>query len=118
MPPLFDFRLGPPDPPGKSAEKGSPGADVKERYEHPKMWRVLLHNDDYTTQEFVVEILITVFRKSRLEATRIMLSVHRSGKGIAGVYTKEIAETKATQATDHARSAGYPLLITTEPDTQ
>lgn len=80
------------------------------------MYKVLLHNDDFTTMEFVVEILTNVFRKSRVEATRIMLLIHNTGKGVAGVYTKEIAEAKADQATDRARSAGYPLLATIEPE--
>ena len=110
-------RMGPPEPPpSKPVEKGAPGAQVKERVEKPKMWRVLLYNDDYTTMEFVVEVLMEVFRKTMAEATRVMLTVHRSGKGVAGVYTKEVAETKASQATDRARAAGYPLLVTTEPE--
>jgi ATP-dependent Clp protease adaptor protein ClpS len=114
---MRDLRLGPPgNPPDKPSEKGSPGADVKERVEKPKMWRVLLFNDDYTTMEFVIEVLMEVFRKTMPEATRVMLTVHRSGKGVAGVYTREVAETKATQATDRARTAGYPLLVTTEPE--
>jgi ATP-dependent Clp protease adaptor protein ClpS len=106
----------PHEPPGRPDEKIAPGSDVKERVEKPRMFRVLLHNDDYTTMEFVVEVLITVFRKSQVEATRIMLTVHRSGKGIAGVYTREVAETKATEAVDRARSAGFPLLATSEPE--
>lgn len=97
-------------------EKGAPGAQVKDRVEKPRMWKVLLHNDDYTTQEFVVWVLMEVFRKSRVEAVRVMLHVHTSGKGVAGVYTKEVAETRAAQATDRARAAGFPLLVTTEPE--
>lgn len=116
---MRDLRCGPPgNPPDHSTEKGAPGTDVKERVEKPKMWRVLLFNDDYTTMEFVVEVLMEVFRKSMPEATRVMLTIHRSGKGVAGVYTKEVAETKASQATDRARAAGYPLLVTTEPEPQ
>jgi ATP-dependent Clp protease adaptor protein ClpS len=80
------------------------------------MFKVLFHNDDYTTMEFVVEILMGVFRRTRVEATRIMLSVHRTGKGVAGVYTREVAETKAGLAMDRARERGYPLLVTTEPE--
>ncbi len=114
---MHDLRCGPPgNPPDKPSERLAPGADVKERVEKPKMWRVLVHNDDYTTMEFVVEVLIEVFRKTAAEATRVMLTIHRSGKGVAGVYTKEVAETKASQATDRARAAGYPLLVTTEPE--
>ena len=108
----------PPKPPGRpgGGVKEAPGADVKERIEKPRMFKVLLHNDDFTTMEFVVEVLTQVFRRSRIEATRIMLLVHNNGKGVAGVYTKEVAETKATQAIDMARGAGYPLLATTEPE--
>jgi ATP-dependent Clp protease adaptor protein ClpS len=96
--------------------RGSPGTDVKERTEKPRMHKVLFHNDDYTTMEFVLEVLMAVFRRSRVEATRIMLTVHQGGKGVAGVYTREIAETKATATMDRARAAGFPLLVTTEPE--
>ena len=84
--------------------------------EKPRQHKVILHNDHYTTMEFVIEVLAGVFRRTRVEATRIMLSVHRSGKGVAGVYTREIAETKAQLAMDRARERGYPLLVTTEPE--
>jgi ATP-dependent Clp protease adaptor protein ClpS len=96
--------------------RGTPGTDVKERTEKPRMHKVLFHNDDYTTMEFVLEMLMSVFRRSRVEATRIMLTVHQGGKGVAGVYTREIAETKATATMDRARAAGFPLLVTTEPE--
>lgn len=128
-------RMGPDnDPPEKPPGKGPPdkgpdrggrpaggtkesaGTDVKERVEKPRMYKVLLHNDDYTTMEFVVLVLTQVFHRSRIESTRIMLLVHNNGKGVAGVYTREVAETKATQAIDVARAAGYPLLATTEPE--
>ncbi len=89
---------------------------TKPKVERPKMFKAVLHNDDYTTMEFVTEVLMNVFRKSRLESTRIMLSVHRSGKGIAGIYPREIAEAKSGQAMDLARSRAYPLLVTTEPE--
>ncbi len=103
-------------PPGGPGTRESSGADVKERVEKPRLFKVLLHNDDFTTMEFVVEVLMQVFRKSRVEATRIMLLVHNAGKGIAGVYTREIAEEKANMAIEYARAAGYPLLATTEPE--
>lgn len=101
---------------GDTDTRGAPGADVLDRTEKPRMYKVLFHNDDYTTMEFVVEVLTTVFRRTRVEATRIMLSVHRSGKGVAGVYTRETAETKAQLAMDRAGERGYPLLVTTEPE--
>jgi ATP-dependent Clp protease adaptor protein ClpS len=111
-----------PDKPddGEDGGRGVPGVDVKTRSqtktERPRMYKVILHNDDYTTMEFVVEILISVFRRTKVEATRIMLTVHSGGRGVAGVYTREIAETRANLAMDRARARGYPLLVTTEPE--
>ena len=85
------------------------------RLARPKLYKVLLHNDDYTTMEFVVEILRTIFHLSEAESTAIMLHIHRSGVGVAGVYTFEIAETKVTEVTQAAAEAEYPLLCTMEP---
>lgn len=106
----------PPPPPDRQTGKGDPGAAVKDRVEKPRNFKVVLHNDDYTTMEFVIWVLIQIFRKSQVEAARIMLTVHRNGKGVAGIYSKEVAETKAAAATDAARTAGYPLLADTEPE--
>lgn len=103
-------------PPGDPGQKESTAVKEREKVEKPRMFRVILHNDDYTTMEFVVYVLMEVFRKSQLEATRIMLTVHRSGRGVAGVYTRDVAETKAEQTVDRAREAGFPLLATTEPE--
>lgn len=82
----------------------------------PRMWRVLLHNDDYTTQDFVVWILETIFHKPPTEAFTIMLSVHQSGTGIAGVYTHDVAETKTKQTKQLAEQHEFPLLVTMEPE--
>lgn len=79
------------------------------RTQHPSMYRVLLLNDDYTTMQFVVEILETIFEKSPAEAHRIMMNVHTRGRGECGVYTFEIAETKVARVHEMARSAGFPL---------
>ena len=87
-----------------------------EKLERPRLWRVLLHNDDYTTQEFVVWILETIFQKPRGEAFAIMLSVHRSGLGLAGVYTHDVAETKLKSARQVAEEHEFPLLVTMEPE--
>jgi ATP-dependent Clp protease adaptor protein ClpS len=88
----------------------------KQKVERPRMWRVLLHNDDYTTQEFVVWVLETVFRKPQAEAFTIMLSVHRSGLGVAGVYTHDVAETKLKTTKNLAEQHEFPLLVTMEPE--
>ena len=82
----------------------------------PRMWRVLLHNDDYTTQDFVVFVLESVFHKPRPEAFAIMMSVHRSGLGLAGVYTHDVAETKLGTTRRLAEEHEYPLLVTMEPE--
>ena len=89
---------------------------TEQRLERPRLWRVLLHNDDYTTQDFVVWILETVFRKPRGEAFAIMMSVHRSGVGIAGVYTRDVAETKLKTTRQVAEEHEFPLLVTMEPE--
>ena len=80
------------------------------------MWRVLLHNDDYTTQEFVVWVLESVFRKPLAEAVAIMMSVHRSGMGVAGIYTHDVAETKLKTTRQMAEDQEFPLLVTMEPE--
>ncbi|WP_457606915.1 ATP-dependent Clp protease adaptor ClpS [Nitratifractor sp.] len=82
----------------------------------PPLYRVLLHNDDYTTMEFVVEVLMGIFHKSRDEAEEIMWTVHEKGKAVCGVYTFEIAQTKAEQVKIRARQASFPLLATIEAD--
>ena len=87
-----------------------------QKLQPPRMWRVLLHNDDYTTQDFVVWVLETVFHKPTAEAFDIMLSVHRSGMGIAGVYTHDVAETKLKTTRQLAEQHEFPLLVTMEPE--
>ncbi len=86
----------------------------KEELKEPSLYKVLLHNDDYTTMDFVVMVLETVFRKDTTEATRIMLNVHNQGVGIAGVYTREIGETKIALVHDLARKNQFPLKCSLE----
>ncbi len=92
--------------------------DVVERVKPvvPRRYKVVFHNDDYTTMEFVVEVLATFFHKNQAEATHVMLTIHKTGKGIAGIYTREIAETKVAQVMDYAKKHGMPLLLTAEPE--
>ena len=78
-------------------------------------FHVVLYNDDYTTMEFVVDTLIQFFAKSEVEATRIMLEVHHKGRGVAGTYVRDVAESKADQVEAHARSHGHPLKCMAEP---
>ena len=93
-------------------------SEGKTKLERPRMWRVLLHNDDYTTQEFVVWVLETVFRKPRGEAFTIMMSVHRSGLGVAGIFTHDVAATKVDTTKKLAEQHEFPLLVTMEPEAQ
>ena len=86
----------------------------KVRVKHPKMYRVILLNDDYTTMDFVVSVLEGIFMKSPAEATQIMLQVHHKGRGICGVYAKQIAEAKVMQVHQRARAASYPLRCSME----
>jgi ATP-dependent Clp protease adaptor protein ClpS len=92
--------------------------DVVERVKPavPRRYKVVFHNDDYTTMEFVVEVLISYFHKTQAEATHVMLTIHKTGRGIAGIYTREIAETKVAQVMDYAKKHGMPLLLTAEPE--
>ena len=88
----------------------------KEKLKKPQLYKVIFHNDDYTTMEFVVAVLREVFRKSESDAVAIMQNVHRTGFGVAGVYTFEIAETKVQTTLKLAREHEYPLRLTVEPE--
>ena len=94
--------------------EGGVDEDVQEIVKEPSMFKVLILNDDYTTMEFVVEILMLVFAKSLDAATEIMLNVHRKGIGVCGVYTLEIAETKVGTVHSLAKEMGFPLRCTIE----
>lgn len=84
--------------------------------EEPKMFKVLLHNDDYTSMDFVVDILMSIFHKNVLEAEKIMIQIHEKGIGICGVYSYEIAQTKVQQVRQKAKQNEFPLLATVEED--
>ncbi len=98
--------------------KRQEGVEVKERAKtkRPPLYKVLLHNDDYTTKEFVVMVLQAVFHKSEVDANRIMLHVHENGIGVAGVYPYEVAETKIAKTLALARRYEYPLQLSMEPE--
>jgi ATP-dependent Clp protease adaptor protein ClpS len=89
-------------------------AEEKTRLKKPPLYKVLLHNDDFTTMEFVVYVLQTVFQRSESDAVHIMLKVHQEGIGVAGIYTYEVAETKAEKVKALAEANEYPLLCTVE----
>jgi ATP-dependent Clp protease adaptor protein ClpS len=110
----------PKDPPigPRHDEEGETGIEVQERPKPhvPRRYRVIFHNDDYTTMEFVVDALVRFFHKTSAEATHIMLTVHKKGSAVAGIYTRDIAETKVEAVMKHARESGMPLLVTAEPE--
>ena len=102
----------PPDPAGIFQE--DTGVQQKPRVQEPKLFRVVLHNDHYTTMDFVVKVIVSVFHKPAAEATKIMLDVHRKGHGVVGVYTWDIASTKVSQVHDMARKNEFPLRASCE----
>lgn len=90
--------------------------ESKSKLERPPLYKVFLHNDDFTTMEFVVFVLQTIFNHGEDEAVRIMLNVHKQGIGLAGVYTYEVAEMKVERVTNIAQANEFPLLCTMEED--
>ncbi len=90
--------------------------DVALELEEPQMYKVLLHNDDYTSMDFVVDVLTGIFHKNQAQAEQIMLQIHEKGKAICGVYSFEIAQTKAAQVKKLAKEHEFPLLATIEED--
>jgi len=93
-----------------------PRTKVKTKTERPRLHKVILVNDDYTPREFVVTVLKAEFRMTEDQAHKVMITAHRRGVCVVAVFTKDVAETKATRATDAGRAKGYPLLFTTEPE--
>jgi ATP-dependent Clp protease adaptor protein ClpS len=93
-----------------------PRAKAQTKTERPRLYKVILVNDDYTPREFVVSVLKAVFRMSAEQAYRVMITAHRRGVCVVAVFAKDIAESKATEATDLGRRAGHPLSFSTEPE--
>tara|TARA_B100000963_G_scaffold272166_1_gene240353 strand:+ start:472 stop:795 length:324 start_codon:yes stop_codon:yes gene_type:complete len=105
---------------GRKNKDGGGGTKLKsrdeEKLQRPKKYKVVLHNDDFTPMDFVASLLIKVFNMSQEKAWIVTKSVHEKGRGIAGVYSKEIAETKSGQANKAARAYGHPFQSSTEPE--
>lgn len=103
-----------------SADRTEAGTVIREKVERktqkPSLYKVFLLNDDYTTMDFVVEVLMNVFHKNRTEATQIMLHVHKKGMGLCGLYTREIAETKVEEVHELARRYEFPLRCIMEKE--
>jgi ATP-dependent Clp protease adaptor protein ClpS len=93
-----------------------PRTKIKLKTERPRLHKVILVNDDFTPREFVVTVLKAEFRMNEDQAYRVMITAHKRGVCVVAVFTKDVAETKATRATDAGRRKGYPLLFTTEPE--
>lgn len=100
----------------KNDEEGGVATISRKKVQLPKKYKVLLHNDDYTTMEFVIYILQNVFHKPIAEAEKIMLEVHKKGIGVCGIYTFEIAESKAKKVERLAKEHAHPLMCTVEPE--
>jgi ATP-dependent Clp protease adaptor protein ClpS len=100
----------------RDEQEGGVGTAVRPKVEQPPKWKVLFHNDNYTSMEFVVFVLQEVFRHTPASATRIMLHIHKSGIGVAGVYSREVAETRVDKSLELAREHGHPLQVTMEPE--
>ena len=97
-------------PPARAKPKATP------KTQRPPLYKVILLNDDFTPREFVVQVLKAIFRMSEDEATRVMMTAHRRGACVIAVYTRDVAETKAKEATEMGKSQGFPLYFTTEPE--
>ena len=97
-------------------EQGEVLEKTRRKTDKPKLYKVILHNDDYTTMDFVITVLESIFKKSPSEAYRIMMHVHTRGVAIAGVYAYEVAETKVVLAQGYAKEAGHPLRCSMEPE--
>lgn len=104
------------EPPSAPEQDDELVLDEKPQVERPRRYVVVLHNDDYTTMEFVVHVLQKFFHLGETEATQVMLHVHHKGYGIVGTYTRDVAETKAAQVMAYAKEHGHPLRCTAEPE--
>src|SRR5690242_21671993 len=102
--------------PQQTVTTPKPKTKTKLKTERPKLWKVILLNDDYTPREFVVQVLKAVFRMNESQAYRVMMTAHQKGACVIAVFTKDVADTKAKEATELGKSNGFPLYFTTEPE--
>jgi ATP-dependent Clp protease adaptor protein ClpS len=102
------------EPTKSNEDHGLALQEAKPKLKRPPLFKVLLLNDDYTPMEFVVEVLESFFQMDRAKATQVMLHVHTRGRGVCGVFTRDIAETKVAQVNDYSRSNQHPLLCSME----
>jgi ATP-dependent Clp protease adaptor protein ClpS len=93
-----------------------PRPKLKPKVERPKLWKVILLNDDFTPREFVVQVLKAVFRMNETHAYKVMMTAHQKGACVIAVFTRDVADTKAKEATELGKQKGYPLDFTTEPE--
>jgi ATP-dependent Clp protease adaptor protein ClpS len=96
--------------------EGSTSLKTRQKTKKPRLYKVVVHNDDYTTQEFVVEVMMRYFLKGPEEARQLMLFVHTKGRAVVGAYSHDVAESKVEKVTRVARESGHPLLLTMEPE--
>ena len=100
----------------RESEHGTAVAEAKPEVEQPKMYKVVLLNDDYTPMDFVIDVLKRFFHKNIEQATKVMLQVHYDGQGVAGIFTAEVAETKVAQVNDYSRAHDHPLMCALESE--
>lgn len=104
----------PKTPPGAPRQGGDTELEERQKTRTPRLYKVIFHNDDYTTMEYVILVLVQFFHKTDTEAFHLMLTVHKKGKAAVGTYPRDVAETKVAEVTRHAQEHGMPLLLTVE----
>ncbi|MDO4490707.1 MAG: ATP-dependent Clp protease adaptor ClpS [Lachnospiraceae bacterium] len=100
----------------RESTRGQTGTGTRTRVREPKKYKVIMHNDNFTTMEFVVEVLVTIFHKNELEAEQLMLAVHQKGHAVVGIYSLDMATTRIRKATQRARAQGFPFRLTMEEE--
>lgn len=100
----------------KDNSKQQTGVGTRTRVREPKKYKVIMHNDNFTTMEFVVDVLVTIFHKNQLEAERLMLDVHQKGRAVVGIYPYDMAKTRVSKALQRARAQGFPFRMTMEEE--